>query len=209
MSKIDRIRWELSTLIARTRLKAKGVGLGKSPRMLGQPIVTRYATSEITIGNRWVATSSSRGTALGVRGPVILRTMCDGAELKIGDDVGMSGAVICAATLVKIGSRCLLGADCMVIDTDFHNHSTVDSNGVPRRYSKPDWPAISSPIEIGDDVFLGARSIVCKGVSIGDGAIVAAASVVTRDVPAGAIMAGAPAKIVGWIDGKSVEEMTH
>lgn len=156
-----------------------------------------------------VATSKSFGTALGVRGPVILRTLHEHAELIIGDDVGMSGSVVCAAIGVTIGDRCLFGADCMVIDTDFHNHGPLDDHGVHRRYSKPDWSTISSPIEIGDDVFLGTRSIVCKGVQIGAGAIVAAASVVTRDVPAGAIAGGAPAKIVGWVDGKSSREISR
>lgn len=53
---------------------------------------------------------------------------------------------------------------------------------------------------IGKNVFIGARSIVMKGVTIGDGAVVGAGSVVTKDVPANAIVAGNPAKIVKMID---------
>lgn len=53
-----------------------------------------------------------------------------------------------------------------------------------------------APIVIGNDVFIGARSIILKGVTIGDAAIIGAGSVVTKDVPAGAIAAGNPAKIV-------------
>jgi virginiamycin A acetyltransferase len=52
------------------------------------------------------------------------------------------------------------------------------------------------PTTIGNDVFIAANAIVLAGVSIGDGAIVAAGSVVTGDVPAYAIVAGVPAKLL-------------
>ena len=51
------------------------------------------------------------------------------------------------------------------------------------------------PIMIGRNVFIGARSIILKGVKVGDGAIIGAGAVVTRDVPAGQIAAGNPAQI--------------
>jgi acetyltransferase-like isoleucine patch superfamily enzyme len=84
----------------------------------------------------------------------------------------------------------------MIFDTDFHPHAPVDDKGIPRRYANPDWPTISAPVVIGDDVFLGTRSIVTKGVTIGSGSIIAAGSVVTRSIPPGVIAAGAPAVVV-------------
>lgn len=51
-------------------------------------------------------------------------------------------------------------------------------------------------VDIGNDVFIGADSVVLPGVSIGDGAIVAAGSVVTKDVPAGMIVGGNPAHVI-------------
>ena len=54
----------------------------------------------------------------------------------------------------------------------------------------------TAPIIIGDDVWLGAKSVVLKGVSIGHGAVVGAGSVVTRSLPSGAIAVGAPARVV-------------
>ena len=51
-------------------------------------------------------------------------------------------------------------------------------------------------ITIGDDVFIGAQSIILKGVTIGDRAVIGAGSVVTKDVPADAIAAGNPAGVV-------------
>lgn len=52
-------------------------------------------------------------------------------------------------------------------------------------------------VRIGNDVWIGAEVIILSGVTIGDGAIVAARAVVTRDVPAYAIVAGVPARVVG------------
>lgn len=54
----------------------------------------------------------------------------------------------------------------------------------------------NAPIKIGENVLIGAYSRICKGVTIGDNAIIAANSVVTHDVPANAIAAGNPARIV-------------
>ena len=49
---------------------------------------------------------------------------------------------------------------------------------------------------VGEDCFIGARSILLPGVKVGHGSIVAAGAIVTRDVPAGSIVAGNPARII-------------
>ena len=55
---------------------------------------------------------------------------------------------------------------------------------------------IPAPIRIGRRVWIGASATVLPGVNIGENAVVAAGSVVTRDVPANAVVAGVPAKVV-------------
>ncbi|WP_304522377.1 DapH/DapD/GlmU-related protein [Bacteroides sp. GM023] len=57
-----------------------------------------------------------------------------------------------------------------------------------------------APVTIGKNVFIGARSIVMKGVTIGDGVVIGAGSVVTKNVPANAIVAGNPAKVIKFIE---------
>ena len=64
---------------------------------------------------------------------------------------------------------------------------------------------VTRPVLIGDNVFIGAQSIILKGVTIGENAIIGAGSVVTQDVPANAIAAGNPCKVVGSVRPKSQE----
>jgi acetyltransferase-like isoleucine patch superfamily enzyme len=55
-------------------------------------------------------------------------------------------------------------------------------------------------IEIGDDVFIGTKSIIMPGVKIGDRVVIAAGSVVTKSVPSGVIVGGNPATIIGCFE---------
>ena len=154
------------------------------------PIITRCEGSNILIGDRVVICSDSRFTALGVFHPVILRTLRFGASLTIGSDSGLSGTTICAALSVDIGERCLIGADVMITDTDFHPLESKD-----RRY-RSELDARARPVIIKDDVFIGARVVVLPGVTIGTGAVIGAGSVVTKDVPAFTVCAGNPACVI-------------
>lgn len=193
-NKMRAIAWRGSGVIRLWQLKRHCI-VGRKVSCLGRTIVECAPGATITIGDRVAMASISEGTALGVAHPIILRCLTPGARIVIGDDCGLSGTSICAAIEVRIGARCLFGADAMIFDTDFHNHAPEG-----RRYAKPDWPRISKPTIVGDDVFIGARAIVTKGVTIGDGAIVAAGAVVSRDVPPRTVVAGNPAQVVKRLD---------
>ena len=64
-------------------------------------------------------------------------------------------------------------------------------------------PPSAKPVTVGDDVVVGANAVVLEGVQIGDGAVVAAGAIVTQDVPANAVVAGAPARIIKYRDEKT------
>jgi len=78
----------------------------------------------------------------------------------------------------------------VVTDTDFH---PVAPEG---RRAASVAAASMAPVLIGNEVFIGARAVVLKGVTIGSGAVIGAAAVVTHDVPPRAIAAGNPARII-------------
>lgn len=178
------------------RLRRQGVDVPADVRIYGLPIISLHPASSIKIGNRTVLCSSARHTALGVSRPVILRTLSPSAVIVIGSDVGLSGTTVCSTKSVRVGDRCLIGADVIIGDTDFH---PVDM--VPRRYESIPAPADNDSILIGDDVFIGARSIILKGSTIGDGAVIGAGSIVTGTVPDYSIYAGSPARFIRMVEG--------
>ncbi|MDY4160912.1 MAG: acyltransferase [Prevotella sp.] len=114
-----------------------------------------------------------------------------GATLKIGNNTGMSQVSITCKNSITIGSHCTIGAGVMIFDTNFHN---VDWK--IRRLAEDCQTAKTAPVTIGDDCFIGTRSIICKGVNIGSRAIIAAGSVVVKDIPSDCIAGGNPCKVV-------------
>lgn len=99
---------------------------------------------------------------------------------------------------VKIGSFCSI-ADFVYIISSNHNltypttfqttsgkYADIFKNSLGRQ----------SPINIGNDVWIGTHAVILSGVTIGNGAVIGAGSVVTKDVPPYAIVGGIPAKII-------------
>lgn len=153
----------------------KRVEISPPFKFYGAPKVFKHRKSRIVIGKRFENRNWWDSNPLGVNHPTILCTWNKGAEIKIGDDVGISGGSIVASKSIKIGDGTLIGANCTIIDTDFH---PVRSKS--RRYDKEDIR--SAPIKIGRNVFIGMNSIILKGVVISDNKIVPAGSVVRKNI---------------------------
>jgi coenzyme F420-reducing hydrogenase beta subunit len=93
------------------------------------------------------------------------------------------GVHITCGNYIKIGKNCHIAKEVIIRDLDGH-------------YIEDAYYRTAKPVYIGDDVWLGYRSMIMKGVTIGNGAIVAAGSVVTKDIPPHCIAAGNPAKVI-------------
>jgi len=170
-----RYLWELGT--ARLRLRAADQ-VGAHARTLGTPRIDNQGRLEI----------GSHVLLRSVNVPVELCTGPNGT-LVIGDGARVNyGVSISAEGRVEIGARTRIGPYVMIVDSDFHDVHRRDVRPAPR------------PVQIGDDVWIGAKASVLRGVTIGRGAVVGTGAVVTRDVPAFAIVAGVPARVVGQVD---------
>jgi acetyltransferase-like isoleucine patch superfamily enzyme len=112
-------------------------------------------------------------------------TVFRGAMLEIGERTVINyGADICASGLVSIGSDCLIGTNCIVLDSNFHELENRDLVPAPK------------PVIIEGNVWIGNRAMVLPGVTIGEGAVVGAGSVVMTDIPARTLAIGNPARVV-------------
>lgn len=144
----------------------------------------------LTIGKGFKCNNTIKSNSIGLIQPCVFNIMTTGSQIVVGDNVGISGSTICARNKIVIGNNVLIGSGCLITDSDAHpidwkNRREGDSNNIK-----------CAPVIIGNDVFVGARSIILKGVEIGDRAVVGAGSVVTRNVPANSIVAGNPAVVV-------------
>lgn len=112
-----------------------------------------------------------------------------GKNIKIGKNVFInSGCCFQDQGGIELGDGCLIGHQ-TVIATLNHDLSPSRRGGMtPAR------------VVIGKNVWVGSHSTILPGVTIGDGAVVAAGAVVTKDVPANAVVAGVPAKIIKIIE---------
>ncbi|EGY25567.1 bacterial transferase hexapeptide family protein [Desulfovibrio sp. A2] len=179
---------------ARMRLKAAlfGVRLGHGCECCGPIILQRWPGSRIELGRGvGIISSSRRCTSATIHAPTRLRTFAGSAAILVGDGVTMNGTAITARSrTIRIGRGTMIGPNCVITDSDFHAPWPPET-----RLTTPAFER-DRDVTIGDNVWLGMRCIVLKGVTIGDGAIVAAGSVVTRDVPPATLVAGTPARVV-------------
>lgn len=171
----------------RWMLRAKGVMIGKNCTIIGN--VSVIGSGKITIGDNFCMTSGEHINPICANLQGSFFTDSSNAKITICNNVGMSSTRMWIHDSLSIGDNVKIGGNVLLIDTDCHPMSYEI-----RRTSNEGTK--SAPIVIEDDVWIGAQSIVLKGVTIGARSIIGAGSVVTKDIPADCIAVGNPCKVI-------------
>jgi maltose O-acetyltransferase len=120
-------------------------------------------------------------------GEILLQARSSGSRISIGSRTAISNNVtIIAMKSISIGEGCQIGDMVTVFDCDFHE---IQPNTRGRSAGQ------IAPVPIGNNVWLGSRVMVLKGLTIGDNTVVAAGAVVTKSLPANVIAAGVPVRV--------------
>ena len=118
-------------------------------------------------------------------------SFANGERIALGDQVQVGARCSLWAgkskSWIRVGDRTTFGPEVFV---------TAANYGLAAGQRITDQEMTELDVVIGPDCWIGARAIITAGVTIGEGAVIGAGSVVTRDIPAGAIAAGVPARVV-------------
>lgn len=168
----------------------------RDPELLGMQAAAREACHEHN-----TMSPALRG-ALGPR--------LSGLMAGVGADSFIEAPFHCAYAInIRIGARVYMNAGCTILDTApvRIGDDTMFGPGVQiycarhhsDRAKRTAGLETARPVTIGREVWIGGGAIILQGITVADGAIVGAGSVVTRDVPAGATVAGNPARPIGRV----------
>lgn len=185
------LKWLPSGLFNKAMLLVCGFKTGNQFRSYGTMFIR--GTGEISIGNHVTITSCRETNPIGGDTKTIIHAKGNG-RISIGDNVGISNAAIIAQESITIEDDVMIGGGCKLYDHDFH------SIYYENRMKHPDPDVKSKPIVIKQGAFIGAHSIVLKGVTIGRHSVIGAGSVVTKCVPDGEVWAGNPARFIKKIE---------
>lgn len=121
---------------------------------------------------------------------IVLRA-CESGSITIGDDFGANGNVRIIADCggrIEIGSKVIIGPNTVIRASDH----AMDRTDIPIR----DQGHAAGTVSIGDGVWIAANVVVLRGARIGEHAVIGAGSVVTGEIPAYAVAAGVPARVI-------------
>lgn len=113
----------------------------------------------------------------------------DGNTVEIGDNVSFDqevSLVCCEGTSIQIGDDCMFAKGVRVRTSD--QHPIYDANG--ERINHP------QNVKIGTHVWIGATSLIMKGVVISDGSVIGINSMVTKNIPNDVIAVGSPCRVI-------------
>ncbi|MBR4731248.1 MAG: acyltransferase [Lachnospiraceae bacterium] len=184
---------KLNCFLPRISLWLQKIRHGKKLRMIGWPFIYRFPNASIEIGDNVIIRSNFWSNLLGLHQRTIIIAK-NNAKIKIGNNVGISGATIYAWDTIEIGDYSIIGANVKIVDNDFHPIFPEDR--IEGNYDR----VVKKPVKIGKNVFIGMGSYILKGTQIGDNTVIGAGSVVSGIIPSNVVVAGNPAKVIREIE---------
>lgn len=176
--------------INKIKFLLNGVKVGKNVRIRGTVDIRQPDDGEIIIGDNVLINSAAWANPIGWSDKTRFE-LFDNGSIYIGNNVGISNVAIASSAKVVIGNNVLLGAGVKIYGTDFHPANPED-----RLATNQSELTRSKDVIIEDNVFIGAGTIILKGVHIGKACTIGAGSVITKDIPEREIWAGNPAKFI-------------
>lgn len=178
-------------------LKATNVKYGKKLLLKGVPVIFNKKGARLEIGDHVTIKSSFLSNLVGLYQRTIIVTRSPDAKIKIGNNVGISGATIYARNSIEIGDHTCIGGNCKILDNDFHPIETEERINLLNDKNGGDSRSIpSKPIKIGKNCFIGCNTIILKGTVLGDNCVVGAGAVVSGQFEENCVIAGNPGKVI-------------
>lgn len=188
-----RIKWFPANLINRIVFKTRKMQVGSKLQMYGTIFIR--GTGRISLGDNTTITSCREANPIGGDTKTILYAK-GSSIIIIGNNCGISNSALVAINSIIVEDDVMIGGSCKLYDHDFH------SIYFEQRMRNPDTNVKSAPIKIKRGAFIGAGTIILKGVTVGARSVVGAGSVVTRNIPDGEVWAGNPAKYIKTLFGE-------
>jgi acetyltransferase-like isoleucine patch superfamily enzyme len=195
-----RARARLRDLLQRPRI-LKYKALSTCRHVTGRPIVLQPA---LLLGEGRIV--FGRGVELGFPNSTSFHTgychieaTTPEATIEIGEgaQINNSAFIKSEGPGIRIGRGALLGSDVTIYDSDFHDlHRDRRRGGTPRM----------AAVELSENVFVGDRVLILKGVNVGAHSVIGAGSVVTSSIPEGVIAAGNPARVIRALNDVDMQE---
>jgi acetyltransferase-like isoleucine patch superfamily enzyme len=152
------------------------------------PIIDVRRGGTLELGDGVTLNSENKYYHVQLYGPVKLQARNAGAKLYIGAQTKIHGSCIHATESIRIGENCLIAGNCQIFDCSGHDIFDIYENRPVSLKCKP--------IVIGDNVWVGANSIILPGTLIKKGTVVAAGSVVSGQFHEYSLIGGNPAVVI-------------
>ena len=162
------MRYLREDMINKFIFKIMGVNMeGKPKNIRGVVTIRSNCKGSITLGSNVTIMSGKKYNIIGNDFRTVFRTLQNG-KIEIGNNVGISNSTVVSVESVTIEDNVMIGGNCQIFDTDFHPIAYSD------RLEHDSEGGKSKPIRIMEGAFIGANSMILKGVTIGRHSVIGA-----------------------------------